>query len=191
MPRRPVLRRRRPPSGPTRSRRTRAPRCRTSRSRRPTAFMLIFTSGTTGAPKAVRMSHGRLAGWGSQARGDASGSRPDDVCYSVDAAVPLERGGRRASRTSLASGATAVLRRRFSASGFLPDVRKYGVTFFNYVGKPLTLHPRDARAARRRRQPAAHRVRQRGRAARHRPVRATVRLHRRRRLRLDRGRHRT
>ena len=31
-----------------------------------------------------------------------------------------------------------MLRRRFSASGFLPDVRKYGVTFFNYVGKPLT-----------------------------------------------------
>jgi len=28
----------------------------------------------------------------------------------------------------LAAGATTVLRRRFSASGFLPDVRKYGVT---------------------------------------------------------------
>ena len=38
----------------------------------------------------------------------------------------------------VASGATAVLRRRFSASGWLDDVRKYGVTFFNYVGKPLT-----------------------------------------------------
>ena len=38
----------------------------------------------------------------------------------------------------MAAGATTVLRRRFSASGFLPDVRKYGVTFFNYVGKPLT-----------------------------------------------------
>jgi fatty-acyl-CoA synthase len=31
-----------------------------------------------------------------------------------------------------------VLRRKFSASGFLPDVREYGITFFNYVGKPLT-----------------------------------------------------
>ena len=37
-----------------------------------------------------------------------------------------------------ASGATGVLRRRFSATNFLPDVRRYGVTFFNYVGKPLT-----------------------------------------------------
>jgi fatty-acyl-CoA synthase len=38
----------------------------------------------------------------------------------------------------LAVGATTVLRRRFSASAFLPDVRRYGVTWFNYVGKPLT-----------------------------------------------------
>ena len=26
---------------------------------------------------------------------------------------------------------------RFSASGFLPDVRRFGATYFNYVGKPL------------------------------------------------------
>src|SRR5260370_32119165 len=38
----------------------------------------------------------------------------------------------------LVSGATWVLRRKFSASGFLPDVRRYGVTYFNYVGKPLS-----------------------------------------------------
>jgi fatty-acyl-CoA synthase len=38
---------------------------------------------------------------------------------------------------ALSVGATCVLRRRFSASGFLPDVRRYGVTYFNYVGKPL------------------------------------------------------
>ena len=35
-------------------------------------------------------------------------------------------------------GATIALRRRFSASGFLDDVRRYGVTYFNYVGKPLS-----------------------------------------------------
>ena len=28
--------------------------------------------------------------------------------------------------------------RRFSASGFLADVRRYGVTWFNYTGKLLT-----------------------------------------------------
>jgi fatty-acyl-CoA synthase len=31
-----------------------------------------------------------------------------------------------------------VLRRKFSASGFLPDIRRYGATYTNYVGKPLS-----------------------------------------------------
>jgi fatty-acyl-CoA synthase len=39
---------------------------------------------------------------------------------------------------TLAGGATTALGRQFSASGFLPDVRKFGVTYFNYVGKPLS-----------------------------------------------------
>jgi acyl-CoA synthetase (AMP-forming)/AMP-acid ligase II len=39
---------------------------------------------------------------------------------------------------ALAAGSTAALRRRFSASQFLPDIRRYGVTYFNYVGKPLS-----------------------------------------------------
>jgi fatty-acyl-CoA synthase len=38
----------------------------------------------------------------------------------------------------VATGATMSLRRRFSASGFLPDVRRLGVTYFHYVGKPLS-----------------------------------------------------
>ena len=37
----------------------------------------------------------------------------------------------------LGSGAAMAMRRRFSASGFLPDVRRYGATFFNYVGRAL------------------------------------------------------
>ena len=39
---------------------------------------------------------------------------------------------------ALASRGSLVLRRRFSASGFLPDVRRYGATYANYVGKPLS-----------------------------------------------------
>ena len=31
-----------------------------------------------------------------------------------------------------------ALARRFSASGFLPDVRRFGATYANYVGKPLS-----------------------------------------------------
>jgi fatty-acyl-CoA synthase len=38
----------------------------------------------------------------------------------------------------LAAGAAIALRRRFSASGFLTDVRAFGATYANYVGKPLS-----------------------------------------------------
>jgi fatty-acyl-CoA synthase len=39
---------------------------------------------------------------------------------------------------SLVYGSTIALRRKFSASEFLSDVRTFGATYFNYVGKPLT-----------------------------------------------------
>ena len=66
-------------------------------------------------------------------------------------------------------------RGRFSASGFLPDVRRYGVTYFNYVGKPLPT------SSRRRKNPTTRtrrcvRFRQRGSHGRRRPVLRTFRL---------------
>jgi fatty-acyl-CoA synthase len=98
--------------------------------------MLIFTSGTTGAPKAVRMGHGRLAAYGARLA-EMFTLTPADVCYSV---MPLFHSNAAVAGFAnvLASGASVVLRRRFSATNFLPDVRRYGVTFFNYVGKPLS-----------------------------------------------------
>ena len=98
-------------------------------------YLLLFTSGSTGAPKAVRVSQGRMAAQAS-VMAAGSGFGPDDVMY---CAMPMFHGN--ALNTcvvpAIAAGATLVLRARFSASGFLPDVRHYGVTYFNYVGRAL------------------------------------------------------
>jgi len=109
-------------------------------------FMLIFTSGSTGAPKAVRMTHARAA----RAAAAATWFGPDDVLY---CAMPLFHGNALNAIVlpALATGATIALRPRFSASEFMPDVRRYGATFFTAVGRalsyvlatPETPHDRD------------------------------------------------
>jgi fatty-acyl-CoA synthase len=99
-------------------------------------YLLLFTSGTSGAPKACILSQGRLAAM-STGLAEMTRFTPDDVIYE---AMPLFHSNAIITGFApwLVSGATCVLRRRFSASGFLPDVRRYGVTYFNYVGKPLS-----------------------------------------------------
>ncbi len=95
-------------------------------------FVLIFTSGSTGAPKAVRMTHRRAA----RAAASATWLGRDDVLYS---AMPLFHGNALNAIVlpAPASGATIALRPPFSASEFMPDVRRYGATFFSTVGRAL------------------------------------------------------
>ena len=101
-------------------------------------FLLLFTSGTTGASKAVRCSQGRLARL-AYANSAKYGHVPGDVDYCC---MPLFHGNALMAlwAPALANGATVCLpsARKFSASGFLPDVRYFGATFFTYVGKALS-----------------------------------------------------
>jgi fatty-acyl-CoA synthase len=101
-----------------------------------TLLMLIFTSGTSGEPKAVRVTHAKITTPGTVLAG-RFGLGPADVAY---LSMPMFHSNAVMAgwAPALAAGATMALARRFSASGFLPDVRRYGATYANYVGKPLT-----------------------------------------------------
>jgi fatty-acyl-CoA synthase len=99
-------------------------------------FMLIYTSGTSGDPKAVICSQGKVAIAGAMMTGRFD-LGPSDVCY---VSMPLFHSNAVLVgwSVSLACGGSLVLRRKFSASQFIPDIRRYGATYANYVGKPLS-----------------------------------------------------
>ena len=99
-------------------------------------WALLFTSGTSAAPKAVRCTQYRLLTTGNRMAMMLE-LTPDDVGY---AAMPLFHTNSLMSgfAPALVAGASLSLARRFSASGFLSDVRRYGATWFNYTGKALT-----------------------------------------------------
>ena len=99
-------------------------------------FMLIFTSGTSGEPKAVKCSHGKVAIAGVTMTQRFALGR-DDVCY---VSMPLFHSNAVLVGWAVAAACrgSLALRRKFSASNFLVDVRRYGATYANYVGKPLS-----------------------------------------------------
>lgn len=94
---------------------------------------LIFTSGTTGLPKAARMSHMRFLNSGEMIGGLLEFG-PGDIFYCV---LPLYHGagGMVVPSAALCFGIPFVLRRKFSASGFWQDVRRHRITAFYYIGE--------------------------------------------------------
>ena len=94
----------------------------------------IFTSGTTGLPKASILTHFRWIKAMGAFGLSAFRIRKDDVYY---VCLPLYHNN--ALTVSWASivgaGATMVLARKFSASRFWDDCRHYGVTAFCYIGE--------------------------------------------------------
>ena len=97
-------------------------------------YAYIFTSGTTGLPKAAPMRHvhmiGSIYGWG----GMANNMQTEDVIYIT---LPLFHSN--AVHIGLGSafyaGSAVALARKFSVRNFWKDVRKYKATCFNYIGE--------------------------------------------------------
>ncbi len=99
-------------------------------------WALIFTSGTSAAPKAVICSQRRILTTGSRI-GIIMDVGPDDVGY---VCMPLFHSNAVLVgwAPSIVTGASVALAPRFSSSQWLADVRRYGATYFGYTGKPLS-----------------------------------------------------
>jgi fatty-acyl-CoA synthase len=95
--------------------------------------LLIFTSGTTGLPKAARITHVRAQLYMRGFAG-ATGAEASDRIY---VALPLYHatGGLCALGAALLNGGSVFLRRKFSASHFWPEAVAEGCTMFVYIGE--------------------------------------------------------
>jgi fatty-acyl-CoA synthase len=104
--------------------------------------LYIFTSGTTGLPKAARVTHMRAQFYMLGFAG-STGARETDRIYVT---LPLYHatGGLCALGAALLNGGAVVLKKKFSATQFWPDIVAEGCTMFVYVGelcRYLVNHP--------------------------------------------------
>ncbi len=97
------------------------------------AVLLVYTSGTTGAPKAAKMTHVRVMGMLRAFIGGGHAKASDRVYVTL----PLYHatGGLTGIGFALETGACVILRRKFSASHFWEEAHAEGATVFFYIGE--------------------------------------------------------
>jgi fatty-acyl-CoA synthase len=128
------------------------PATRPSRAARETLVgrdpcLYVYTSGTTGNPKAATLSHMRVQGMTRSFIG-ATRTGPGDRVYCP---LPLYHGTGGICGVGIAmnTGAALVLRRKFSATAFWDDIVDNGCTVFVYIGElfrylvSAPVHPKE------------------------------------------------
>ncbi len=95
--------------------------------------LYVYTSGTTGLPKAAKISHYRLMMWTHWFAGMME-TQPRDRMYNC---LPMYHsiGGAVATGAVLVNGGSVVIREKFSASRFWDDIARFDCTLFQYIGE--------------------------------------------------------
>lgn len=98
-------------------------------------LMVIYTSGTTGLPKGINNNHLKLMLIGMRVSQQLE-LGPGDTGY---ACMPLFHSNALflGFQPAFLVGGALAMRERFSASEFVPDILRYGVSYWNYVGEPV------------------------------------------------------
>ncbi|XP_078113344.1 long-chain fatty acid transport protein 2-like [Sander vitreus] len=96
--------------------------------------LYIYTSGTTGLPKAAVVTQERV--WAASFIQAACGITSEDIFY-VNLPLYHSAGFLIGMVGSIERGNTIVLKRKFSASQFWSDCRKYNVTVMQYIGETM------------------------------------------------------
>ncbi|XP_051548252.1 long-chain fatty acid transport protein 2-like [Myxocyprinus asiaticus] len=96
--------------------------------------LYIYTSGTTGFPKAAYVTHERV--WAASFIQGVTGVTSEDIFY-INLPLYHSAGFLIGLIGSIERGNTIVLRKKFSASQFWDDCRKYNITVMQYIGETM------------------------------------------------------
>ena len=95
--------------------------------------LYIFSSGTTGLPKAANISHGRVMQWTNWFAAMMD-TQSTDRLYNC---LPMYHsvGGVQAPGALLCGGGSVAIREKFSAGQFWNDICRWDCTMFQYIGE--------------------------------------------------------
>jgi fatty-acyl-CoA synthase len=98
-------------------------------------LIVIYTSGTTGLPKGIVNDHFKMLAIGMTVSTNLGLDETDTgyACMPLFHSNALYLGFHPAFHV----GGKLAIRERFSASSFVPDCFRHGVTYWNYVGEPV------------------------------------------------------